>query len=279
MRCLIVFLGLTLLALPYLPRSPNPAQLFRIQYAGSVLCLLLNLFLPMIVKGALTDRSVQIHIFFLTIINNVGMRFQVLVPSFVSLFLIWVTIAFSSIGQNTVGSIFTWILWITVASVANAVITYGRELFLRKGFLLTRQLQSERKKADEFLYHMLPRDVAQELRQGHNGVAEEFRDLSILYSGFFFLSFSVGRKAEIFVSFPADIKGFTEYSASSTPERVVQLLSTLFTAFDQLNSVHNVYKIQTIGDVVSASSDVVTLFDRRCLCMLFWCSFLEARNP
>jgi class 3 adenylate cyclase len=74
---------------------------------------------------------------------------------------------------------------------------------------------------------MLPRNVALQLRSGENVVAEEFHNISLLYS---------------------DIVSFTEYSASSTPDRVVQLLSQLFTAFDRLNDVHNVYKVQTIGD-------------------------------
>ncbi len=77
-------------------------------------------------------------------------------------------------------------------------------------------------KSDEFLYHMLPKDVALQLRGGKSAVAQEFTDITMLYS---------------------DIKGFTEYSASSTPDRVVKLLSRLFTAFDKLNDEYNVYKV------------------------------------
>ena len=75
------------------------------------------------------------------------------------------------------------------------------------------------------LYHMLPRRVAQQIRSGrkHRGIADEYPTITMLYS---------------------DIKGFTQYSASSTPENVVQLLSTIFTEFDKLTEQFNVYKLQ-----------------------------------
>lgn len=46
----------------------------------------------------------------------------------------------------------------------------------------------------------------------------------------------------------ADIKGFTQFSSSVTPEEVVKMLSGLFTEFDQLCVKLKVYKVYTIGD-------------------------------
>lgn len=46
----------------------------------------------------------------------------------------------------------------------------------------------------------------------------------------------------------ADIKGFTEYSHSRTPEEVVTMLRNLFTEFDKKCLEFNVYKVYTIGD-------------------------------
>ncbi|CAD8190865.1 unnamed protein product [Paramecium octaurelia] len=46
----------------------------------------------------------------------------------------------------------------------------------------------------------------------------------------------------------ADIKGFTEYSHTQTPEGVVTMLRNLFTEFDKLCQRYNVYKMYTIGD-------------------------------
>ncbi|CAD8135801.1 unnamed protein product [Paramecium octaurelia] len=46
----------------------------------------------------------------------------------------------------------------------------------------------------------------------------------------------------------ADIKGFTEYSHTQTPEGVVTMLRNLYTEFDKLCLQYNVYKMYTIGD-------------------------------
>ena len=46
----------------------------------------------------------------------------------------------------------------------------------------------------------------------------------------------------------ADIKGFTEYSHSTNPEGVVNMLRNLFTDMDKMCLKFNVYKVYTIGD-------------------------------
>jgi hypothetical protein len=50
----------------------------------------------------------------------------------------------------------------------------------------------------------------------------------------------------------ADIKGFTEWSASREPTQVFQLLETLYGAFDQLAKLYGVFKVETIGDTYVA---------------------------
>jgi adenylate cyclase len=89
---------------------------------------------------------------------------------------------------------------------------------------LTRRVEEEKDRSNQFLFFTLPPFVAKSLREGHYGMSEKFEGVTILYS---------------------DIKGFTKYSASSTPENVVQLLSQLFSAFDRLTEYHGVYKVQT----------------------------------
>jgi hypothetical protein len=54
---------------------------------------------------------------------------------------------------------------------------------LLQAFLLTRRVQAEQEKSDEFLYHMLPRNVARQLRAGNSAIAEQFDNVSLLYSG------------------------------------------------------------------------------------------------
>jgi hypothetical protein len=50
----------------------------------------------------------------------------------------------------------------------------------------------------------------------------------------------------------ADIKGFTEWSASREPTQVFHLLETLYGAFDQIAKMYGVFKVETIGDTYVA---------------------------
>lgn len=119
------------------------------------------------------------------------------------------------------------VFWVVTGAVINLVSSYGRELYQRREFVLKSRVFQEKEVADLFLYNMIPTTVAETLKAGRKSLAQTFDNVTILYS---------------------DLQGFTSYAASSTPENVVKLLSSLFTQFDLLTDTHSVYKIQTIGD-------------------------------
>lgn len=60
----------------------------------------------------------------------------------------------------------------------------------------------------------------------------------------------------------ADIAGFTKYSSSVTPEEVVRMLRDLFTEFDKMCLIYDVYKVYTIGDCYVVSGLVNALEKR-----------------
>ena len=64
--------------------------------------------------------------------------------------------------------------------------------------------------------------------QGNEGVlADEFNNVTILFT---------------------DMKGFTAYSSTVTPKRLVDFLSTLFSKFDMIMSGYDLHKVEIIGD-------------------------------
>ncbi|KAE9413438.1 hypothetical protein Angca_003741, partial [Angiostrongylus cantonensis] len=96
-------------------------------------------------------------------------------------------------------------------------------------------LEEAQQKADELLSELLPKSVAEELKVGRRVEAKNYKSASILYS---------------------DIVGFTSLCSESEPMEVVALLSGVFQKFDYIISVHNGYKMETIGDAYCVASGV-----------------------
>lgn len=88
-------------------------------------------------------------------------------------------------------------------------------------------LAEEQRRSEGLLLNILPAPVAERLKQREGIIADRLPDVSVLF---------------------ADIIGFTELSERWPPERVVEMLNGLFTAFDELADSWGLERIKTIGD-------------------------------
>nr|XP_042698674.1 guanylate cyclase soluble subunit beta-2-like isoform X1 [Chrysemys picta bellii] len=93
--------------------------------------------------------------------------------------------------------------------------------------ILSKNLEAEKKKTETLLYAMLPKHVANLLKEGKKVEAGEFNSCTILFS---------------------DIVTFTNICSACEPIQIVNMLNSMYSKFDRLTSVHNVYKVETIGD-------------------------------
>jgi guanylate cyclase len=102
-------------------------------------------------------------------------------------------------------------------------------------FLLLRYTDIRRRaaeaRADELLTNAIPAAIAARLRRGERRIAEAYPSTTVVF---------------------ADIVGFTPWARTMPPDRVVDLLDSLFTSFDAMVERHGLEKIKTIGDAYMA---------------------------
>uniref|UniRef100_A0A8D2KY31 guanylate cyclase n=1 Tax=Varanus komodoensis TaxID=61221 RepID=A0A8D2KY31_VARKO len=93
--------------------------------------------------------------------------------------------------------------------------------------ILSKNLEAEKKKSETLLYTMLPKYVANQLKEGKKVEAGDFSSCTILFS---------------------DVVTFTNICSVCEPSQIVNMLNSMYSKFDRLTSVHGAYKVETIGD-------------------------------
>lgn len=175
------------------------------------------------------------YVVYMTILCNSGtVRFGACSIMVVLAVVLYAVCALMSVMET--GDVLYFSFLIICVAIINLTSSYGRELSARQEFVLTFRVRREKDKAERLLYAMLPKPVANALRsQDHIGGGEELK--MNLHSR---LSLQYNQVTILY----SDIRGFTQYSAQNTPEDVVNLLSKLFSSFDRLTVVHQVYKVR-----------------------------------
>lgn len=100
-----------------------------------------------------------------------------------------------------------------------------------------KQLQAEQEKSERLLLSILPRPVAEQLKQTQSTIAESFSEATVLF---------------------ADIVNFTGISNHRSAIEMVSLLNRIFSDFDHLAELHGLEKIKTIGDAYMVVGGIPT---------------------
>ena len=98
---------------------------------------------------------------------------------------------------------------------------------------LSRKLAYEHKLSNTLLYSMLPRPVAEILRNGKSFEPAHHENVTLFFS---------------------DVVGFTDMCSELPPWDIVDILNRLYTVMDYLAAAFNLYKVETIGDAYMCCS-------------------------
>lgn len=98
-----------------------------------------------------------------------------------------------------------------------------------------RMLEDEKEKTEKLLLNILPREMADELKNQGKAKARNYRKVTVMF---------------------ADFQGFTKLAENYKPEDLVAELDGYFIKFDEIVNKYNVEKIKTIGDAYMAAGGV-----------------------
>jgi class 3 adenylate cyclase len=100
-----------------------------------------------------------------------------------------------------------------------------------------RRLQAEQDTSERLLLNILPKPIAERLKNGEKVIGDSFPEATVLFS---------------------DFVGFTQLSTRIAPKDLVAKLNEVFSAFDQLCEQHGLEKIKMIGDAYMVVGGVPT---------------------
>jgi class 3 adenylate cyclase len=98
-------------------------------------------------------------------------------------------------------------------------------------------LAVEKGRSDKLLLNVLPRNVADELKESGASAPRKFENITVLF---------------------CDIVGFSRIASDLSPECLISELNDIFTAFDNIMEANACERIKTIGDGYLAVSGMVT---------------------
>jgi class 3 adenylate cyclase len=98
-----------------------------------------------------------------------------------------------------------------------------------------RQIRAEQERAEQLLLNILPPAIADRLKRGEQGIADNFAEATVLFG---------------------DLVGFASLAAATPAVDLVSRLNEIFSAFDQVVAELGLEKIKTIGDAYMAVGGV-----------------------
>lgn len=94
-------------------------------------------------------------------------------------------------------------------------------------------LENEKEKSDALLYNMLPKEIADEIKEKGSAAPRRYDEVTVLFT---------------------DFENFTSTAATMSAKKLVSEVNEIFEAFDNIIEKYELEKIKTIGDAYMAVS-------------------------
>lgn len=112
---------------------------------------------------------------------------------------------------------------------------YTIEKYYRLDFINQKRLAEEKRKNEKLLLNILPKNIANELKEHQGTIARDYDHIVVLF---------------------ADLVEFSRLSQTNSAQGVVKILNEVFSIFDQLTDDFSLEKIKTIGDSYMVTSNL-----------------------
>jgi len=116
----------------------------------------------------------------------------------------------------------------------DVILRVGNAVYAKR---LHDQLKAERERSERLLRDILPKPIAERMRNGEVNIAESHSEVTVLV---------------------ADVVGFTSLTANVDPVQIVNLLNEIFSSFDMLVEERGLEKIKVIGDAYMVAGGIYT---------------------
>lgn len=134
----------------------------------------------------------------------------------------------------------SFIIGFALVFVIIGVLFYSYRRQKRVNKIISRQqkeIVQEKERSETLLLNILPRQVADELKESGKASIRQYEMVSVLFT---------------------DFKGFTSIAEKITPVQLVRELETCFLRFDEIIEKYSIEKIKTIGDAYMAAGGIPT---------------------
>ena len=172
------------------------------------------------------NHTLTLTFFLMFIILFMPIKFHHAFPLAVAMLIFYLQRSYVAEGVETSQQI-TGVIWFSAFISLALFENFHANRLRRKNFFSQRSLAHEKARSEDLMDNMIPRKIADRLKESDSTIADNIGEASVLF---------------------ADLVGFTNLSSKMLPSQIVELIDEIFSRFDDIIDRNDLEKIKTVGD-------------------------------